>query len=142
MNCGYYLSGWPHGLPSGSISIWPSHYTFALAAMFINNTINLKPLGQAPEIRRRIEELAALPRPPKKPKYQKKETREKPSSSGKNNRTQANSSGPPPETTTTGVMGDEVSNVFLALCFFDNREEDWTITFPFFLYFKYVYPFC
>lgn len=83
LNCGFYLSGWPRGLPSGSISIWPSHYTFALAAMFINNSITLKPLGQAPEIKRRIEELAALPRPPKKSKYQKKDPKEKPSS-GKN----------------------------------------------------------
>lgn len=44
---GYYLSGWPRGLPRGSISIWAAHYTFALAAMFINETITLQPLSRS-----------------------------------------------------------------------------------------------
>ncbi|KAH8115000.1 hypothetical protein DFH11DRAFT_1590880 [Phellopilus nigrolimitatus] len=48
MDKGYYISGWPRGLPSGSISIWPAHYTFALAAMFIKKTISLVPLNLAP----------------------------------------------------------------------------------------------
>ncbi|KAL5520332.1 hypothetical protein ACEPAG_9546 [Sanghuangporus baumii] len=42
---GFCISGWPRGLPKGSISIWPTHYIFALAAMFINETIALEPLS-------------------------------------------------------------------------------------------------
>lgn len=43
---GYQISGWPRGLPCGSISIWPTAYIFALAVMFINGTIDLKPTGR------------------------------------------------------------------------------------------------
>ncbi|KAI5121484.1 hypothetical protein M0805_003939 [Coniferiporia weirii] len=46
MDRGFYLSGWPSsGLPTGSISIWPAYFTFALAVMFIRGTITLKPLS-------------------------------------------------------------------------------------------------
>ncbi|KAL5478972.1 hypothetical protein ACEPAI_2259 [Sanghuangporus weigelae] len=41
---GFCVYGWPRGLPKGSISIWPTHYIFALAAMFINETITLESL--------------------------------------------------------------------------------------------------
>lgn len=43
---GYQISGWPRGLPCGSISIWPTAYIFALAVMFINGSIDLKPTGR------------------------------------------------------------------------------------------------
>ncbi|KAL5498382.1 hypothetical protein ACEPAH_2524 [Sanghuangporus vaninii] len=42
---GFCISGWPRGLPKGSISVWPTHSILALAAMFINDTIMLEPLS-------------------------------------------------------------------------------------------------
>ena len=41
------MSGWPRGLPQGSISVWPSAMVYSLASMFLKNTVSLQPLGSA-----------------------------------------------------------------------------------------------